>query len=221
MLVMLIILHSFSLYNLFHLWHYCLLMKQICVIYLLFLTSLPLYSIFLTSKSSISLIYLNTFENRQKGKNMNAFEIKKIADNPQLADMAANWFHLKWKIPLKAYQESMQECVKQTNAIPQWYVILDNNHIIAGLGVIENDFHNRKDLTPNICAVYVEKSYRGQGIAGNMLNFVCEDMKKIGIHTLYLVTDHTSFYERYNWQFFCMVQGDGEQTKSRMYIHHL
>ncbi len=89
MLVMLIILHSFSLYNL---WHYCLLMKQICVIYLLFLTSLPLYSIFLTSKSSISLIYLNTFENRQKGKNMNAFEIKKIADNPQLADMAANWF---------------------------------------------------------------------------------------------------------------------------------
>mgnify|MGYP007035340905 FL=1 len=90
MLVMLIILHSFSLYNLFHLWHYCLLMKQICVIYLLFLTSLPLYSIFLTSKSSISLIYLNTFENRQKGKNMNAFEIKKIADNPQLADMAAN-----------------------------------------------------------------------------------------------------------------------------------
>ena len=108
---------------------------------------------------------------------MNAFEIKKIADNPQLADMTANWFHLKWKIPLKAYQESMQECLKQTNAIPQWYVVLDNNHIIAGLGVIENDFHNRKDLTPNICAVYVEKSYRGQGIAGNMLNFVCEDMK--------------------------------------------
>lgn len=57
--------------------------------------------------------------------------------------------------------------------------------------------------------------------AGKMLNFVCKDMKKIGIDTLYLVTDHTSFYERYNWQFFCMVQGDGEQTMSRMYIHHL
>lgn len=152
---------------------------------------------------------------------MDTFKIKKIADNPQLIDMAANWFHLKWKIPLKAYKESMQECLRRYNAIPQWYIVLDNNHIIAGLGVIENDFHDRKDLTPNICAVYVEEPYRGQGIAGKMLNFVCKDMKKIGIDTLYLVTDHTSFYERYNWQFFCMVQGDAEQAMSRMYIHHL
>ena len=27
-----------------------------------------------------------------------------------------------------------------------------------------------------------------------------------GIDTLYLVTDHTSFYERYGWQFLCTVQ---------------
>lgn len=152
---------------------------------------------------------------------MDTFKIKKIADNPQLIDTAANWFHLKWKVPLNAYKESMQECLNPNHTIPQWYIVLDNNHIIAGLGVIENDFHNRKDLTPNICAVYVEELYRSQGIAGKMLHFVCEDMKKKGLNTLYLVTDHTSFYERYNWQFFCMVQCDGEQTMSRMYIHHL
>lgn len=34
-----------------------------------------------------------------------------------------------------------------------------------------------------------------------------------------LVTDHTSFYERYGWQFYCMVQGDGEKEPSRLYIH--
>ncbi|MFZ2415186.1 hypothetical protein [Gemmiger sp.] len=34
-----------------------------------------------------------------------------------------------------------------------------------------------------------------------------------------LVTDHTSFYERYGWQFYCMVQGDGEEGPSRLYIH--
>jgi len=33
------------------------------------------------------------------------------------------------------------------------------------------------------------------------------------------VTDHTSFYERYGWQFYCMVQGDGEEEPSRLYIH--
>ena len=47
----------------------------------------------------------------------------------------------------------------------------------------------------------------------------CEDMKKDGIGTLYLVTDHTGFYERYGWEFFCMAQGDGEEEMTRLYIH--
>ena len=37
------------------------------------------------------------------------------------------------------------------------------------------------------------------------------------VSTLYLITEHTSFYERYGWKYLCMVQGDdGEQM--RMYI---
>lgn len=32
-------------------------------------------------------------------------------------------------------------------------------------------------------------------------------------------TDHTFFYERYGWEFLCMVQGDGEPDMTRMYIH--
>lgn len=44
-------------------------------------------------------------------------------------------------------------------------------------------------------------------------------MKEKGIDTLYLVTDHIGFYERYGWEFYCMVQGDGEAEMSRMYIH--
>jgi len=40
-----------------------------------------------------------------------------------------------------------------------------------------------------------------------------------GIETLYLLTDHTGFYERYGWDFFCLVQGDGEPEMARMYVH--
>ena len=46
----------------------------------------------------------------------------------------------------------------------------------------------------------------------------CEDMADMGVATLYLLTDHTSFYERYGWQFLCMVGGDGGQEPSRMYV---
>lgn len=120
---------------------------------------------------------------------------------------------------LEAYTESMEECLLNRNSVPQWYVAMEDDRIIGGLGTIENDFHDRKDLSPNICAIFVEEDKRCNGIAGTLLNYVCTDMKEKGIATLYLVTDHTSFYERYGWEFLCMVQGDGEPDMTRMYIH--
>ena len=135
-----------------------------------------------------------------------------------MLEAAAQWFHEKWGIPKEAYVESMEACVANEGAVPQWYVAMQDEAIIGGLGVIENDFHDRKDLTPNVCAVYVEPEYRKLGIAGRLLQFVCDEFAEKGIDTLYLVTDHTSFYERYGWEFLCMVQGDDEPEMTRMYV---
>ena len=33
------------------------------------------------------------------------------------------------------------------------------------------------------------------------------------------LAEHEGFYERYGWEFLCMVQGDGEPDMTRMYIH--
>ncbi len=89
---------------------------------------------------------------------------------------------------------------------------------MGGNGVIENDFHERKDLHPNICAVYTEEGYRGRGIAGKLLELAVNDLKAKGITPVYLLSDHCGFYERYGWQFLCMVKSeDGEF--SRVYIH--
>ena len=110
---------------------------------------------------------------------------------------AAEWFHRKWGIPAEEYLGSMDECLAGGSAVPQWYVVLRGNEIIGGAGIIANDFHERKDLTPNLCALYVEEAFRCQGIAGSQCR------------CLYLVTEHTSFYERYGWEFLCLVQEEG------------
>lgn len=148
-----------------------------------------------------------------------SYEIIRLTDRPVMKERAAQWFHEKWGIPLEAYLESMEECLKGKSAVLQWYMAMEGNRMIGCLGVIENDFHDRKDLTPNVCAVYTEEDRRCQGVAGALLHYVCEDMKRQGIDTLYLITDHTSFYERYGWKFLCMVQGDGEPEMTRMYVH--
>ena len=148
-----------------------------------------------------------------------AEQIIRLRDEPRRLETMAAWFHEKWRIPLPEYRESMAACVRGGCAVPQWYIATEGERIVGGLGVIENDFHDRKDLSPNVCAVYVEEDCRGRGIAGRMLNFVCEDMRAQGVDTLYLVTDHKGFYERYGWEFHCMAMGDGEEEPCRLYIH--
>ncbi len=141
-----------------------------------------------------------------------------LVEKPMIKDLAAEWFHSKWGVPKEAYMECMSAYLNKETEYG-WYLCLDGEKIVAGLGVIENDFHNRKDLAPNVCAVYTEEEYRCKGIAGNLLNMAVADMKNKGITPIYLVTNHTTFYERYGWEFLCMVQGDGEPKMSRMYIH--
>ncbi|MDN8332747.1 GNAT family N-acetyltransferase, partial [Acinetobacter baumannii] len=123
-------------------------------------------------------------------------QILRLSDYPQYKEMAAQWFSEKWQIPVEAYLESIQISIDQKHAIPQWYIVLNKDkHLIAGSGVIDNDFHERKDLTPNLCALFVEENYRNQNIAKHILDFVREDLSNQGIQTLYLITDHTEFYE--------------------------
>ena len=141
-----------------------------------------------------------------------------LREKPELINDAADWFHNKWNHPTEAYIECMESYIKGKTE-HGWYLCLDEDKIIGDLGVIENDFHNRKDLAPNVCAVYTEENYRCQGIAGRLLNMVVEDMRSKGAIPLYLLTDHTGFYERYGWGLLCMAQGDGESGISRMYIH--
>lgn len=134
--------------------------------------------------------------------------VTRIADQPELIEKAAAWFSEKWSIPIEEYLTSMQESCQQTSIsnsqthpcrdristpqdrksisrsdaiIPQWYVITDGKCIVAGAGVIENDFHERIDLTPNICAVFVEPNYRGLGLSRLLLDHICQDMAYRGL----------------------------------------
>ena len=141
-----------------------------------------------------------------------------LRDCPERTEQAARWFHSKWRAPEEAYLACMRAYLNRETEYG-WYLCLDGERIVGGLGVIENDFHDRKDLTPNVCAVYTEQDYRRRGIAGRLLNMAVEDLRAKGVSPVYLLTDHTGFYERYGWEFFCMAQGDGETEMSRMYIH--
>jgi len=144
------------------------------------------------------------------------YDIIALSNRPALFEAAANWFSAKWRVPKQAYLDSMAESQTSKIGVPVWYVIFDGNTIIAGLGVIANDFHKRPDLTPNLCALFVEEPYRKQGLAKRLLDHACDDLAAHGIETAYLITDHTDFYERCGWAFYTMVEED-QGGQARMY----
>lgn len=149
---------------------------------------------------------------------MKSYTFITLRERPELKERAAAWFHSKWHVPKEAYLACMEDYLRHKTEYG-WYLCLDGENIVGGMGVIDNDFHDRKDLSPNVCAVYTEADYRCQGIAGQLLHLVVSDLKAHNITPVYLVTDHCGFYERYGWEFFCMAQGDGEDHLTRMYIH--
>ena len=148
------------------------------------------------------------------------YTLIRLSDRPALLDAAADWFHEKWGVPREAYAESMTAALTGAG-VPEWYIAAAQGRIVAGMGVIENDFHDRKDLSPNVCAVFTEPDCRGQGLAGALLDLVAADQHRRSTDTLYLLTDHDSFYERHGWRYLCPARGDGEEQDARMYVHHV
>ncbi len=142
-------------------------------------------------------------------------KIINIKDTPDFIPYVAHWFQKKWGIPMEAYVASMQAACEETTGIPAWYYVLDEReNIIAGVGVIANEFHKRPDLTPNICALYVEKRFRGKGLARELLECVYRHLTEYGISDVYLIALSADFFEKNGWSFFVNVKKyDGKMAK--------
>ena len=90
---------------------------------------------------------------------MAEFQYITLRNKLELMVLAAEWFHSKWRVPTEAYLECM-EAYLQGETEYGWYLCLDGNQIVGGLGVIENDFHDRKvqgDNETDMTRMYIHR----------------------------------------------------------------
>ena len=142
-----------------------------------------------------------------------------VNEMPRIKEQAALWFSQKWQIPEYLYLKSISDSLKEPSGLTTWYLVMENDEIIAGAGVISNDLSNQNELPPTVCAVYVEPEYRGRGIAGSLIGYMCVDMAFRGAENLYLTTEMEGFYERLGWEFIMTIEDDGKDM--RLYRHNL
>jgi|GEM_PF-401144 len=135
-------------------------------------------------------------------------KIVSVRENPQYIEQTVEYFSKKWGIDRKFYVESVNNSINTKNGFPRWYLLMNDDEIIGGCGLIEDDFMVRKDYSPWLCGLYVEEHFRGRKLGKKLLDFVRIHAKFSGIDTIYICTDHVGYYEKYGWKFIGMEQSE-------------
>lgn len=145
---------------------------------------------------------------------MESAQILAVRERPELLTRAVDYFSSKWGIERKIYEESITDSLTTSKPTPRWYLMMKDDEIIGSYGLIENDFMVRKDLTPWLCALYVEEKERRRGLGGKLLDHGRREAAKLCFPKVYLCTDHAGYYERYGWRFFGMEESEfGGETR--------
>ena len=143
-----------------------------------------------------------------------AMKIINIRECPEWLERAADYFSTRWHIDKKLYLDSINDSLTTEKPVPRWFIILREDEIIGGCGLIDNDFMVRTDMCPWLCALYVEPSERGQRFGAKLLEHCRRAASALGIDKLYLNTDHVGYYEKYGWRYIGdFAHQSGEDTR--------
>ena len=132
---------------------------------------------------------------------MTELELFSIREHPELADAAIEFFQRHWASPesMMVYEDCIRHAIGAEGPLPQWYVLMLNGRIVAGAGLIPNDFISRMDLGPWLAALYVEDECRGCALGRELIRHALEDAGRLGFDRLYLCSDHIGYYEKYGF----------------------
>ncbi len=121
-----------------------------------------------------------------------------VREHPEYAERAIAWFQACWatKASRPVYDNCIRFSLCTAAPLPQWYLLIDGDSIAGGAGLITNDFVSRMDLTPWLCALFVEPEYRGRHFSSLLVNRARRDAARMGFAHLYLCTDLAGFYEK-------------------------
>ena len=129
-------------------------------------------------------------------------EIVNVKEYSGGLDKAIRYIHGKWGNDRNYdfYQDAILHSSEPGKSLPKFYLLLREGRIAGCYGLITNDFVSRHDLLPWFACLYVEEEERGQELGKLMMEHAANEAKEAGFSTMYLVTDHDGYYEKYGWR---------------------
>ena len=125
-----------------------------------------------------------------------------VREAPVLRDRAIAYFQEKWASDESrpVYEDCIRRSLESDSLLPEWYLLMEEDEILGCVGLISNDFISRMDLSPWLCALYVEERARGRALGSLLIERVVRDAAEKGYPRLYLCSDHVGYYEKYGFE---------------------
>jgi N-acetylglutamate synthase-like GNAT family acetyltransferase len=134
-------------------------------------------------------------------------EINHISKLPQAIPIIARWLENEWGdlSPDVNFSKICSDLQKQKNIhhIPETFIAVENNKFLGTASLVENDMSTRSELTPWLAGVFVDPTYRNNGVGTELVKTVLSEAEIIGINKFYLwTTNKMNYYTKLGWQFF-------------------
>jgi len=127
-----------------------------------------------------------------------------LADEPEHIPTLATWHDSEWAHlnPGRSLEQRIQsmQAYLGGNLIPSTFIYKHQDRLAGSAAITASDMDNKPQWTPWLASVFVEPSFRNQGIGSQLVRHVMTQALRAGITRLYLFTpDRAAFYQKLGW----------------------
>lgn len=146
----------------------------------------------------------------------NNIQIDNLVNQNQFVGKVAEFWCLEWGSD-KTEQGIAKKKVKieqglSLDKVPQIIIAFEKDQCIGTIAIVEDDLEKRLDLTPWLASVYVDKDFRGHGIAQRLIEAAIRKAKDMGIKKIYLHTETAhGLYEKMGWKYLSETTNDRDE----------
>jgi GNAT superfamily N-acetyltransferase len=126
--------------------------------------------------------------------------IVSLKDFPAYRESLIAYVKNNWEPVLKPFTMVIDEVFGSKKGLPECHLMLKEEKIIGFYQLIAQELIIRKDLTPWITCVFIDKKERGHRLSSKLLEHGRKIAGILGYPKVYLTTDHIRFYEKYGFK---------------------
>lgn len=125
-----------------------------------------------------------------------------------------HWRQYTNSINLEDTKHKFQTIYTDNKKLPICYALFDKNKLLGFCVIKKENLTNYKEIYPWISDVMIVSSERNKGYGKKMINFIMNEIRKLGYEKVYVWTDQApTFYEKLGFHFEKNVRkNNGEGT---------